>query len=421
MAFNPARSFMEGFDSGKQMRISNLVSSLSDKMGDKMMNPSDSEEYQQLMALDPQRAATIRANFENLSNDRKKSYFNYIREAKNLVAERDLEGFLDSASKRLDYVESVDGDTSGIAMLVNKAMSGDLEGLNKGLESAELAGIEGGFLSDPLDRELKQQSLNDRRAGKGKFQKRVQNSRDVEGGTLITYNDGSQEFLPFGDDVRRAALDSKQMNLPELPSGLQSKQLNLQESANTAYALAEKASTLSDEFSKIDTSAGAAGSAREAFLSFVGGQDEISNLRKDYTRIRNKLITANLPQGPATDKDIELIAEGFPPATASQAQIVDFLKAMSRGQEAVAKFDEFQSVFLQENGNITRATRNFTFDGQEIKDGERLRPAYKRISGKLTPKATVTAEISNAPAPLNKSISDMSDEELNAIINGGNQ
>tara|TARA_R100000951_G_scaffold25805_1_gene21902 strand:- start:1203 stop:2405 length:1203 start_codon:yes stop_codon:yes gene_type:complete len=230
-------------------------------------------------------------------------------------------------------------------------------------------------------------------AGRAKKEVRVQNSRDVPGGTIITYSDGTQEFKKFGEEVNQAALDVTQRDLPKLTSSMQNKQLEFQESANSAYSLADKTSILADRFSRVEAATGAAGSARESFLNFIGGQDEISNLRKDYTRIRNKLITANLPQGPATDKDIELIAAGFPQASASQAQIVDFLQAMSRGQEAVAKFDEFKSTFLQENGNITRATRDFDFKGQAIKKGERLASAYKRISKKLEPKAAKNSKI----------------------------
>ena len=239
--------------------------------------------------------------------------------------------------------------------------------------------------------------------------RRVQNSRDVPGGTLITYTDGSQEFKKFGEGVHQAAQDVAQRDLPKLTASMQNKQLEFQENANNAYSLAEKSSILADRFSNIDATTGAAGSAREVFLNFIGSQDEVSNLRKDYTRIRNKLITANLPQGPATDKDIELIAAGFPDASASQAQIVDFLKAMSRGQEAIAKFDEFKSTFLQENGNITRATRDFTFDGQEVKKGERLATAYKRISKNIKPRA---AQVVDTIEGQQIDVSSLSDEDL---------
>jgi phosphotransferase system IIB component len=315
---------------------------------------------------------------------------------------------LDVTRQRKGFLQQLDGDnadTQDTEEVENLILSGDVPAAIELLGGVERAGVQSGFLQSTEPDELQQLKLEQARQNleKGAFglerlrsgeperDRRVAKTIEVPGGTYVVYDDGSEEFKKFGQDVIDAAREEAQRNLPKLTSSMQNKLLDIQESANTAYSLAEKSSLLSDRFSKVDATAGAAGSAREAFLNIVGGQDEISNLRKDYTRIRNKLITANLPQGPATDKDIELIAAGFPSATASQAQIVDFLQAMSRGQEAVAKFDEFKANFLQQNGNITRATRDFTFDGQGIKKGERLAPAYKRISKNLEPKAAITS------------------------------
>ena len=314
--------------------------------------------------------------FMQLDDQRKSAMFQDARTVNSFLKSGQPTQALNVLSNRLSLIERIGGDPSDTMEIANLIAQGDLQGATDLLDSVEQAGVMGGFLKSKDE-------------NKGK---RVQNSRDVEGGTIITYNDGSQEFKPFGEEVYLAGEQEAQRKLPKLTSALQNKQLEFQESANNAYSLSEKTELLAERFSKIDTATGVRGSARESFLNFIGGQDEISNLRKDFTRIRNKLITANLPQGPATDKDIELIAAGFPESTANQAQIVDFLRAMSRGQEAIARFDEFKSTFLQENGNITRATRNFTFDGQEIKKGERLASAYKRISKNLNPRTKVNEQ-----------------------------
>ena len=227
-------------------------------------------------------------------------------------------------------------------------------------------------------------SLGQRQA---RGQKKVQSTRDTEGGTLITFTDGTQEFRPIGQEVITAEQQAAQRDLPKLNSALQTKSVNLQQEANDSFSLSEKSANLSKRFAAADIVGGTSAEVSEAFSRVVGGQDALSSLRQEFTRIRNKLITQNLPQGPATDRDIELIAEGFPKGTANKQQITEFLDAMSRGQEALAKFSEFQSAFLIENGNITRATRDFEFDGQQVKKGERLNSAYKRVSKALTSKA----------------------------------
>jgi len=347
-----------------------------------------------------------RQNLLKLDYQRKSALFQDAQAINTFLKADDVNSAMGVISNRVNMLEQLGGDSSDTMEIANLIGSDNIQGARDLLDLTEQVGVQQGFLQPTEPSELSQINLETARieldrlkSGATTRERRVQNSRDVPGGTLVTFSDGSQEFKKFGEEVNQAAIDVAQRDLPKLTSSMQNKQLEFQESANNAYNLADKTALLANKFSKIDTSAGAAGSTREAFLNFVGGQDEVSNLRKDYTRIRNKLITANLPQGPATDKDIELIAAGFPQSTANQAQIVGFLQAMSRGQEAVAKFDEFKSVFLQENGNITRATRNFDFDGQEIKKGERLATAYKRISKNLNPRSAATSATMGGQQP----------------------
>lgn len=378
-SFNPLANFNQGFDAATRRRESEFKKSEDarlKKQRESFLNAKDKgEALKRLLVDQPQIGFAFMKGMQ--------------------TNEQGLDALIQDSAMLKHQLEIDPSGSSAMALLQNRKQT---------LDSGVLGGGRNSFHTDQaisvLQNEGPEKLLNNmnkfislpEQMGKAK-ERRVQNSRDVPGGTMITFSNGTQEFKKFGEDVNQAALDVAQRDLPKLTSSMQNKQLEFQESANNAYSLSDKTLSLANKFSKIDAAAGAAGSTREMFLNFVGGQDEVSNLRKDYTRIRNKLITANLPQGPATDKDIELIAAGFPQATANQAQIVDFLRAMSRGQEAIAKFNEFKSVFLQENGNITRAKRNFDFDGQEIKKGERLATAYKRISKNLNPRAESTAQM----------------------------
>lgn len=369
-------------DAARQRRQQSQVQSLQQQLG--QSGNINSPEFQQLAALNPTLAGQVASSFNDLDDRRKQALFTDARGIRLDLESNNVDRAMGTINARLDALQQLpSADPNDTIEISNLITSGNIPGAIDLLKQTETIGMQTNdskgnvFLSDPRVRDAKLEKAS------GVKDKKVQNSRDVKGGTLITFNDGSQQFKAFGDDLLTAGQEAAQRDLPKLTSSLQNKQLELQESANSAFSLADKTTSLANKFSKLDTPAGVAGSVRESFLNVVGGQDAISNLRKDFTRIRNKLITENLPQGPATDKDIELIAAGFPAATASKAQIVDFLNAMSRGQEAVAKFDEFKSSFLQENGNLTRATRDFEFDGQPVKKGERLQSAYKRISKNL--------------------------------------
>ena len=353
------------------------------------------KEQQRIAALDDQRKGALFQDARSVNT--------YLKAGQPQMA-------LGVLSDRIGFIEQFGGDPRDTKEVADLIAQGDIQGAINLLDSIEQAGIGAGYLKAPqgvseLDQvklEKAKLELEQMQSGEPKKDKRVQNSRDVPGGTIITYTDGSQEFKRFGEEVNQAAMDVAQRDRPKLTSSMQNKQLEFQESANEAYSLADKTKALADKFSMVDVPTGVAGATREAFVNILGTQDDVSNLRKDFTRIRNKLITSNLPQGPATDKDIELIAAGFPQATASKDQIVDFLKAMSRGQEAIAKFDEFKSLFLQENGNITRAVRDFEFDGQNIKKGERLAPSYKRISKSLKSRQDAPAAKPEQPAELSE-------------------
>lgn len=208
----------------------------------------------------------------------------------------------------------------------------------------------------------------------------VQSSRDVDGGTMITYRSGRQEFKPFGEDVYQAGEQARQ-NLPaKLTSAQESELLKLQQSANQSYSLAARTADLANRFSQINVQGGTPAQAREALIRIAGGEDGLSLLRREYTRIRNALIVEGLPQGPATDKDIQLIADGFLSATASPQAISEFLGAMSRAQEASAMFNEFQANFMQNGGSMVAARKEFDIDGFTVKKGERVRDAYKRYA-----------------------------------------
>ena len=382
MPFNPLQSLLGGIEGRQQFDQIQAQQNLAQAAGQEGFNSAFSPELQQVAALSNDPAA----QFLKLDKRKQQSFFNDARKGLNFAKNGQFDKVMELAQKRLKNIGS--GDTSDTMAVIDSIANRDFDKTIQLLQSGDDAGVQAGALTDPREADLKRR---EREARLRKLeqpeqfgQRKVQNSREVEGGTLLTFNDGSQEFKQFGDQQLQAELDARQRQAPKLTSALQNRQLKFQDDANSSFALADQTKALASKFQKINVPTGAAGKARESIFNFLGSQDEISNLRKDFTRIRNKLITKNLPQGPATDKDIELIAQGFPESTASKAQIVDFLGAMSRGQEAIAKFNEFQSVFLQENGNITKARRGFTFDGQEVRKGERLRTAYKRINSGIS-------------------------------------
>jgi hypothetical protein len=116
---------------------------------------------------------------------------------------------------------------------------------------------------------------------------------------------------------------------------------------------ADKLEVLADKYetNKDDLGGGLFGSAQSAFKKFIGGEDEVTNLKSEYTRIKNSEAIKALPQGPATDKDIEIFMKGFPSENSDPEYIASFLRGMSKANREAAKFNEFKANFISEKGH----------------------------------------------------------------------
>ena len=102
---------------------------------------------------------------------------------------------------------------------------------------------------------------------------------------------------------------------------------------------------------KASLSAGWYASAETAVKDFFGSQDEISEIRTEFTKIKNLEIIGNLPPGVASDKDIEIVSAGFPDANANPKVLYNWLKSYANIQRADAEFNRFKAAYISKNNN----------------------------------------------------------------------
>lgn len=114
---------------------------------------------------------------------------------------------------------------------------------------------------------------------------------------------------------------------------------------------AQKYDAIASEFEKVDPVAGLAGGVSEYLKEVTGSEDAITELRKEYLRIRASEAIKNLPPGPATDKDVQMVLAGFPKSTAKPETMASFLRGLSKIQEQVASYNEFKAKYLSEKGH----------------------------------------------------------------------
>lgn len=125
--------------------------------------------------------------------------------------------------------------------------------------------------------------------------------------------------------------------------------------ARTAQSNVQKANSLMTRYQQLKPTGGVAGRVSSWLKNVFGTQDEQSRLKADFEALVNSAVIENLPPGPATDKDIELIQKGFPDATWSRQEIEGWL-------EAYRDAAEFQAFYEGERAKYMTANRGLDVD-----------------------------------------------------------
>jgi hypothetical protein len=175
-------------------------------------------------------------------------------------------------------------------------------------------------------------------------------------------------------------LSSIQKNVNELPADTR-KLVN--DSAVAAAASKQSANQYNDLAKRLDAAGGGFGAAT-SFADYLrkqtGAQSPLTELRQEYTRIRNSAAIKSLPPGVATDKDIELALKGIPPENANASTIASFLRGMAKMQDIDASVANAKTDWLaNNNGVLTRARNTFQAGDYATKPGESFNDFTQRV------------------------------------------
>jgi hypothetical protein len=175
-------------------------------------------------------------------------------------------------------------------------------------------------------------------------------------------------------------LSSIQKNMTELPADTR-KLVN--DSAVAAAASKQSANQYNDLAKRLDAAGGGFGAAT-SFADYLrkatGAQSPLTELRQEYTRIRNSAAIKSLPPGVATDKDIELALKGIPPENANASTMASFLRGMGKMQDIEASVANAKTDWLaNNNGVLTRAKNTFQAGDYATKPGESFNDFTQRV------------------------------------------
>jgi hypothetical protein len=175
-------------------------------------------------------------------------------------------------------------------------------------------------------------------------------------------------------------LSSIQKNMNEMPADTR-KLVN--ESAVTAAASKQSAGQYNDLANRLEAAGGgygAATGARDFLNKALGTQNSLTQLRNEYTRLRNTAAIKSLPPGPATDADIQLALRPFPPETADARTMASFLRGMAKLQDIEASVANAKTDWLaNNNGVLTRAKNTFQAGDYATKPGESFNDFTQRV------------------------------------------
>lgn len=138
---------------------------------------------------------------------------------------------------------------------------------------------------------------------------------------------------------------------------------------------------------------GAFSTAGEWMKKMTGNQNAITEMRQEYTRLRNNQAIKMLPPGPATDKDIAMAMQGFPPDTADAATMSSFLRGMAKMQQYTAVVENAKSEWVNAVGHLGKPKTDVVIDGVNVPAGSTFTDFARQYMGaKASQRATEQAQ-----------------------------
>lgn len=114
---------------------------------------------------------------------------------------------------------------------------------------------------------------------------------------------------------------------------------------------------------------GAFSTANEWLKGATGNQDAMTQMRNEYTRLRNSSVLKMLPPGPASDKDIQMAQKGFPSDTADSATMASFLRGMAKLQQYSAVAESAKAEWVNSVGHLGKPKTDIVVDGVNVPAG----------------------------------------------------
>jgi hypothetical protein len=237
---------------------------------------------------------------------------------------------------------------STISKLPSEVAKGEAEAAQKGYESANTP--------QRLDLENTQTAanikniysqINDRAGRLGLDKDKLQSDVEMK---LYELNQKLDPSLNLGPDAKKLINDSA---------------ISSTSSAQTSDQMRRLASDLEAQGGGY----GAFSTENEWLKKQMGNQTAMTNLRQEYTRIRSSQVSKMLPPGSASDRDVALAMQGFPPDTADAQTMATFLRGMAKLNNYSAISDNAKAEWVNAVGHLGKPRTDINIDGVTVPAG----------------------------------------------------
>lgn len=167
--------------------------------------------------------------------------------------------------------------------------------------------------------------------------------------------------------------------------------------AVSADQSATQALDLANRLEKQGGGYGAFSRASEWLKSATGSQDAMTDMRKEYLRLRQTQVKTMLPPGPASDKDVKMALSGFPPDTADAGTLSSFLRGMAKLQQYASVTETAKAEWINSVGHLGKSRTDINVDGVNVPAGTTFNNFAKQYLAKKVDQKAIQQSQSQIP------------------------
>lgn len=147
-----------------------------------------------------------------------------------------------------------------------------------------------------------------------------------------------------------------------------------------ADQLSSRFEGLASQMEGADVSEGWKGRFAETAKKVFGSEDANTLLKNEFARLKNNIAIKSLPQGSASDADIEMAKAGMPSDNADSKTIAQFLRGMAKMSRLESATENATANWLAENGTLTKSKKDMEIDGVKVPAGTQYADFVKKYA-----------------------------------------